>query len=196
MENNKKCEKIKETDYPTIFIPWILASWYSSESYKWTKIKRWIPDPITHSYDTLFKTFYEKGYDIKDVFYTDEFNTYIAWNPKQSLYLFWYDWKKDNKITAKLLRDLILKIRLKYQEENNWCDIWKVNIVAHSMWWLVARAMLEDMCASDEDLKNYHKYLKRWQIKEIKSHNCYNWTKINKFITKSKFNFRLNFFLQ
>jgi len=146
---NTSCKNNKDSDIPTIFIPGILASWYSQESYNDTSIKRWIPDPITNSYDTLFNTFKQNWYELKDVFYKDEFNTYIEWNPKQSLYLFWYDWKKDNKITAKLLRDLILKIRLKYEEENG-CDIETVNIIAHSMWWLVARAMLEDMCASDD----------------------------------------------
>ncbi len=179
------CKNIKQTDIPTIFIPWILASWYSEEWFKDSKIKRWIPDPITHVYDTLFKVFYEEWwYSIKDVFYKDQFETYIDWNPKHSLYLFGYDWKKDNKITAKLLSDLIYKIRVEY-EKQNWCDIWKVNIIAHSMWWLVARSMLENMCASDYDIKNYYKYIKKWKLKKISSSNCNNYTKINKFITIS-----------
>jgi len=194
---NTSCKNIKQSDIPTIFIPWILASWYSEDSYKWSKIKRWIPDPITHAYDTLFYTFKQNWYDIKDVFYLDEFNTYIDWNPKQSLYLFWYDWKKDNKITARLLSDLVSKIRLKYQKEN-WCDIETVNIVAHSMWWLVARAMLEDMCATDDAIKNYYKDQKQkswaqmysehydWTwIKDIETEKCYNFTRVNNFITIS-----------
>lgn len=177
------CTNIKQTDIPTIFIPWILASWYSEEWFEDSKIKRWIPDPITHSYDTLFFTFKENKYDLKDVFYADEFNTYIDWNPKQSLYLFWYDWKKDNKVTAKLLWNLIFQIREKYEEENN-CDIWTVNIIAHSMWWLVARAMLEDMCATDLALKDYYNRdgLQTWELKNFTSSKC-NYTKINKLIT-------------
>ncbi len=181
---NNSCKDIKQTDIPTIFIPWILASWYSEYWYENTRVKRWIPDPITHSYDTLFYAFKQNGYHIRDVFYANEFKTYIEGNPKQSLYLFWYDWKKDNKITAKLLRDLVMDIRIKYEKEN-WCDIKTVNIVAHSMWWLVARAMLEDMCASEKDIDNYYKNTKKWQIKNIKSDFCYNFTRVNKLITIS-----------
>ncbi len=179
-----KCENIKQTDIPTIFIPGILASWYSEYWYEESKVKRWIPDPITHTYDTLFYTFKKEGYNIKDVFYKNEFETYTIWNPKQSLYLLWYDWKKDNKITATMLSELILEIRLKYEEENG-CDIGTVNIVAHSMWWLIARAMLQDMCASREDIKDYYKNTKKWQIKYINSSFCNNFTRVNKLITIS-----------
>ena len=183
--NINTCKDIKETDIPTIFIPWILASWYSEQGLWKFHSKKWIPDPITHVYDTLFKVFQDEWwYDLKDVYYHNEFNVYIKWNPKHSLFLFWYDWKKDNKITAKLLSNLILKIRLKYEEEN-WCDIWTVNIIAHSMWWLVARSMLEDICASNDDIREYDDNTKKWKIKYIKSNSCYNFTRINKFITIS-----------
>lgn len=93
-----RCKDIKETDYPTIFIPWIAASWYSEYGYEESKVKRWIPDPITHVYDTLFYTFKSNGYALRDVFYTNEFTIAIDENkdPKQSLYLFGYDWKKDS----------------------------------------------------------------------------------------------------
>ncbi|MDP2090822.1 MAG: hypothetical protein Q8K30_04460 [Candidatus Gracilibacteria bacterium] len=190
------CKNIVDTDIPTIFIPGILASWYSEESYKDTKIKRWIPDPITHSYDTLFYTFKQNGYSLKDVFYQDQFTTNIVGNPKKSLYLFGYDWKKDNKITAKLLSNLILQIRVKYEIENG-CDIATVNIIGHSMGGLVARAMLEDMCASDEELKNYYKIQKNNSqvsmsnnydgegLKKISSNKCRNYTRVNKLITIS-----------
>lgn len=179
------CENISEADIPTIFIPWILASWYSEEWFKKSKIKRWIPDPVTHSYDTLFYTFKQNWYELKDVFYEDEYNVYIEWNPKKSLYLFWYDWKKDNKITATLLNQLISKIRQEYITQNK-CDIWKVNIIAHSMWWLVARAMLEDMCISDTELEDYKKITQsNWLIKSFKSTACSDQTKINKLITIS-----------
>jgi len=183
---DRKCKNIKQTDIPTIFIPWILASWYSEEWYKETKVKRWIPDPITHSYDTLFYGFKQNWYSLKDVFYQDEFATHIIWNPKQSLYLFWYDWKKDNKVTAKLLSNLVLQIRDKYLEIN-WCDIWAVNIIWHSMWWLVARAMLENMCADENEYIPYYsdKSLKNWELKNFISTNCYNYTRVNKLITIS-----------
>ncbi|MFK7779970.1 MAG: hypothetical protein QM490_02385 [Candidatus Gracilibacteria bacterium] len=182
---NNTCEGIVDSDIPTIFIPGVLASWYSEEGFDDSKIKRWIPDPITHSYDTLFYTFKENGYDIKDVFYKDEFNTYIVGNPNNSLYLFGYDWKKDNKVTAKLLSNLILQIREKYEEKNG-CDIGTVNIVAHSMGGLVARAMLQDMCASDEAIINFYNRngLQEGELKDFISTKC-NYTMINKLITIS-----------
>ena len=179
---NNTCENIYPEDIPTIFIPWILASWYSEQWLEGNKIKWWVPDPITHVYDTLFYTFYKYGYDIKDVFYEDEFQLKIEWNPKHSLYLFWYDWKKDNKITAKLLRDLIQQIRSKYEQENG-CDIGQVNIVAHSMWWLVARAMLENMCADKQQTAQYYSSWKIWKIPNIMSKNCFNPTRVHQLIT-------------
>lgn len=181
---NNVCQDIKQTDIPTIFIPWILASWYSEELYDNISSKRWIPDPITHVYDTLFKTFQNENYILQDVYYNRLENPYIKSAPNSSFYLFWYDWKKDNKITAKLLSDLIVKIRKKYEEEN-WCDIGTVNIIAHSMWWLVARGMLEDMCASDDELNNYNNKTWRWKFQKITSNKCNNYTRINKFITIS-----------
>lgn len=193
---DNSCKNIKETDIPTIFVPWILASWYSAEWYDQAKVKRWIPDPITHVYDPLFHTFKESGYSIKDVFYKDEFNLEIKWNPKHSLYLFWYDWKKDNKITATLLTQLTWLI-LKEYESQNWCNIWKVNIIAHSMWWLVARSMLEDMCAKLYGSNNELLFPKdkiNWELKYFDTISCKNPfpsdtisenIKVNKFITIS-----------
>ncbi len=180
----RKCQNIKQSDIPTIFIPWILASWYSEEWYEDNKIKKWTPDPVTHAYDTLFKVFQDNWYTIRDVYYKDEFTNYIEWNPKQSLYLFWYDWKKDNKVTAKLLSNLVMQIREKYEHDNA-CDIWTVNIIWHSMWWLVARTMLSDMCASDKAIKYYHNRdgLVKWELKDFVSSSCGNFTRVNKFIT-------------
>ena len=60
--DKKSCEWYTQEDIPTIFIPWILASWYSQQWYWETQVKRWIPDPITHSYDTLFYTFKKNWY--------------------------------------------------------------------------------------------------------------------------------------
>jgi len=187
---DKTCENYKDSDIPTIFIPWILASWYQEDWYEKNKIKRWLPDPITHVYDPLFFTFKRNWYTIKDVFYKDEFNVYIKWNPKSWFYLFGYDWKKDNKITATLLNNLSWLILKKY-EEYNWCNIWQVNIIAHSMWWLVARSMLENMCV---DLSKIRNTQSNWKIKDYKIISCDNpyssytiWKKImvNKFITIS-----------
>lgn len=194
------CKDYKEIDIPTIFVPWILASWYSQEWYDEYQIKRWLPDPITHVYDPLFFTFKRNWYTIKDVFYKDQFTLEIKWNPKSWFYLFWYDWKKDNKISATLLTQLIWLI-LKEYEKYNWCNIWKVNIIAHSMWWLVSRSMLEDMCVEYWlDNKNWTKTLlqyndeenRNWKLKNFDTIACQNpfssatiWKdiKINKFIT-------------
>lgn len=92
---DRQCKNVKEADYPTIFIPGIWASWYSSYGYDQSQVKRWIPDPLTRVYDTLFYTFKQYGYTLEDVFYDDEFNVRIEWNPKGAMYLFGYDWKKD-----------------------------------------------------------------------------------------------------
>ena len=54
------------------------------------------------------------------------------------------------------------------------------------MWWLVARAMLEDMCASDDELVNYYNKnnVEKWKLQNISSNKC-NYTKINKLVTIS-----------
>lgn len=178
------CENVQEKDIPTILIPWILASWYSSEWYGESNVKRWIPDPITHAYDPLIYTFKKNWYSIKDVFYKDEFTLSLDWsNPKWWLYVWWYDWKKDNKISATLLTQLIWLILKDYEAQNK-CNIWKVNIVAHSMWWLVARAMLEDMCAWYNKLNDWSfdipsfprwdNYVANWILPKIQSVPCIN----------------------
>jgi len=164
------CTSYKQSDIPTIFIPWILASWYQEEWYEKNKIKRWLPDPITHTYDPLFFTFKRNGYTIKDVFYKWEYDLEIKGNPRAWFYLFWYDWKKDNKITASLLTKLYGLILEKY-EKFNWCNIWKVNIIAHSMWWLVARSMLENMCV---DLNKITNNKIKWKINKSKIISCEN----------------------
>ncbi|MDP2090823.1 MAG: hypothetical protein Q8K30_04465 [Candidatus Gracilibacteria bacterium] len=181
---SRKCKNIKDSDIPTIFIPGILASWYSEEGYEETKIKKWTPDPVTHAYDTLFKVFQDNGYTLRDVYYKDEFTTYIEKNPKKSLYLFGYDWKKDNKVTAKILSKLVLQIREKYEQDNG-CDIGTVNIIGHSMGGLVARTMLEDMCVSEKSLEYYHnrERLEKGEMKDFISSPCRNYTRVNKFIT-------------
>ncbi|MDD3646141.1 MAG: hypothetical protein PHH06_01905 [Candidatus Gracilibacteria bacterium] len=193
------CKDIKETDIPTIFVPGILASWYSAEGYDDAKVKRWIPDPITHVYDPLFFTFKRAGYTIEDVFYKDEFNLEIKGNPKHSLYLFGYDWKKDNKITATLLTQLIGLI-LKEYEADNGCNIGKVNVIANSMGGLVARSMLEDICVDFKykngilDYSEFPRESVNGRIKNIHTIPCKNPfptdtigenIKVNKFITIS-----------
>ena len=181
-DNTCKPWSYEESDVPTIFVPWIAASWYSEQWHTESKQKRWIPDPVTHVYDPLFFAFKRQWYTIEDVFYRDEFNLDIDGNPKKSLYLFWYDWKKDNKITATLLTQLIGKILLEYEEYNG-CNIGKVNIIGHSMWWLVARAMLEDMCVEygDDDFNGNKVILdynasneRNWELQLFPSKLCTN----------------------
>ncbi|MDD3303215.1 MAG: hypothetical protein PHN31_06685, partial [Candidatus Gracilibacteria bacterium] len=159
------CVNTQEKDIPTILIPGILASWYSEEGYNESNIKRWIPDPINHTYDTLIYTFKQKGYQIKDVFYKDEFTLSInGSNPKGGLYVFGYDWKKDNKITATLLAQLVGLILRDYEKQNG-CNIGKINIVSHSMGGLVARAMLEDMCVEIKDIDGL-KFIEGFSVKD------------------------------
>jgi hypothetical protein len=84
-------------------------------------------------YDTLFYTFKQNGYALRDVFYKNEFTVSIDDNnPKQSLYIFGYDWKKDNRISATLLSQLAGLIIDQYEKKNG-CYLGKVNIIAHSM---------------------------------------------------------------
>jgi len=180
------CTNYNDFDIPTILVPWILASWYKEQWYSENKIKEWEIDPITNSYTPFINLFKDNWYSIKKVIYKDENTLNIDWNPKHSLFLFWYDWKRDNRISASLLTKLINKIEESYKKEN-WCSIWKINIVSHSMWWLITRAMLEDMCVSDKDLEDNksNKYIADWVIKNFVNQKCNIKLLINKFISIS-----------
>lgn len=171
---DKVCE-LTPQEIPTIFLPGILASRYSAEGLRESEVKRWIPDPITHSYDTLFYTFQQRGYTIKDVFYEDEYTLSIdTSDPKESLYLFGYDWKKDNKITATLLDQLIGRILDQYEAIHD-CELRDINIIGHSMGGLVARTMLSDMCVSEKHMRLYQSYgLPRGSFLPLKSEACKN----------------------
>ncbi|MDO8561163.1 MAG: PQQ-binding-like beta-propeller repeat protein [bacterium] len=76
-------------------------------------------DPIMHTYDNLINALVEKGYV-----------------EGQTLFTFPYDWFQDNNQTAELLKN-------KIQEVKATCQCQKVDIIAHSMGGLVARAYIE-----------------------------------------------------
>lgn len=102
---------------PVIIIPGILGSW---------KVKgEWKIDPIFNTYSNLIEAFISAGYKTQTIFNNDP-----------SLFIFPYDWRVDNNITASLLRD-------KIQEIKTLTGSSKVDIVAHSMGGLVARSYIQ-----------------------------------------------------
>jgi pimeloyl-ACP methyl ester carboxylesterase len=105
-------EKEKFQD-PVILIPGILGSW------KLTDGGSWKLDPIFKTYDSLFETFEENGYQ-----------------EGKDLFAFPYQWRASNVETAKLLKEKIEEIK----QISNWP---RVDIVAHSMGGLVAREYVE-----------------------------------------------------
>jgi pimeloyl-ACP methyl ester carboxylesterase len=80
---------------------------------------KWLIDPITHIYDNLIETLAANGYE-KGV----------------TLFPFPYDWHLSNAITATLLKNKITDVKAI-------CGCDKVDIVAHSMGGLVARAYIQ-----------------------------------------------------
>lgn len=105
--------KSKDFKDPVIVIPGILGSW------RFTNASDLVLDPIFGTYDELVKTLDENGYT-KD----------------KDLFLFPYEWRASNTITAKLLKTRIEEIKVAAK--------WpKVDIVAHSMGGLVAREYIE-----------------------------------------------------
>ncbi|MBX4209092.1 hypothetical protein KW799_00105 [Candidatus Parcubacteria bacterium] len=82
---------------------------------------RWIIDPIFHVYDSLIDTFLANGY--------------IA---SSTLFTFPYDWRRSNAETALLLKKKIGEIKTQ-------CACSKVDIIAHSMGGLVARAYAQSV---------------------------------------------------
>lgn len=84
-------------------------------------------DPILHTYDDLIATLDENGY-----------------TPDIDLFTFPYEWRDSNVFTANLLDDKIEQVK-------SVCDCDKVDLVAHSMGGLVARAYIQSV-DYDEDV--------------------------------------------
>ncbi len=98
---------------PVVFIPGILGSDFNREG----ELKI---DPIWHQYDDLLQSLQKNGFP-----------------ENKKLFLFPYNWRFKNEVSAVLLREKIKQIQKETQ-------ISKVDIVAHSMGGLVARAYAEE----------------------------------------------------
>ncbi|MFH1822767.1 MAG: hypothetical protein ABH830_03630 [Patescibacteria group bacterium] len=85
----------------------------------WNLSGKWELDPILHTYDNLWEALKLAGY-IED----------------ETLFAFPYQWRQSNNYSAVLLKDKITEVK-------NICQCDKVDIVAHSMGGLVARAYIE-----------------------------------------------------
>jgi len=113
---------------PVILIPGLLGSWDTGSGYEL--------DPILNTYDNLWAALKQAGYE-----------------EDKTLFAMPYDWRRSNNQTAILLKDKIQEVinvcKLDNQDNFN-CD--KVDLVAHSMGGLVARAYAEsDDYADDID---------------------------------------------
>lgn len=106
IELNIELEPEGELD-PVIIAPGIMGSW--------EKYGEWVIDPIFHTYDSLIEAMIESGYELNE-----------------TLFLFPYDWRANNVITAGLLKQKINEIKQRTSSS-------KVDIVAHSMGGLVSR---------------------------------------------------------
>ena len=102
---------------PVIIVPGILGSW---------KINgEWRIDPILGTYNNLMEAFISAGY-----------REPLWWEDDPNLFTFPYDWREDNNITAQKLKD-------KIQEVKDITGGDRVDLVAHSMGGLVARAYIQ-----------------------------------------------------
>jgi len=104
--------------HPVIIVPGILGSW---------QVKGvWTIDPILQTYTNLIESFMANGYELD-----------------KDLFVFPYDWHRDNSYTASLLK-------LKIDEAKNLSGSSKVDIVAHSMGGIVTRAYAESTVYGDD----------------------------------------------
>jgi len=96
---------------PVIIVPGIMGSWQVDGE--------WQIDPILHTYDNLIEAMVQEGYKLN-----------------QDLFIFPYDWRQDNVLTAGLLKERINAVKEQTESE-------KVDIVAHSMGGLVSRYYIQ-----------------------------------------------------
>src|SRR3989344_2127553 len=101
---------------PEVPDPVIIVQGIMGSAYKNGKL---VIDPILHTYDDLIATLDENGY-----------------TPDIDLFTFPYEWRDSNVFSANLLDD-------KIEEIKSICECDKVDIVAHSMGGLVARAYIQ-----------------------------------------------------
>jgi triacylglycerol esterase/lipase EstA (alpha/beta hydrolase family) len=104
---------------PVILIPGLLGSWDMGSGYEL--------DPILNTYDNLWVALKQSGY-----------------KENKTLFALPYDWRRSNSFTALLLKDKIQEVISACNSVNPAdfdCD--KVDLVAHSMGGLVARAYIE-----------------------------------------------------
>ncbi len=106
---------------PVIVIPGILGSWKVNGE--------WRLDPILGTYNNLMEAFISAGY------YEPTWANWLL-GRKPTLFAFPYDWRQDNAITADMLKEKIQEVKEKSGRD-------KVDIVAHSMGGLVARAYIQ-----------------------------------------------------
>ena len=92
----------------------------------WNVLGQWELDPILNTYDNLWIAMQNSGYVVD-----------------QTLFAFPYNWRLSNTYTAGLLKDKIDEIK-------GICGCGKVDIVAHSMGGLVARAYVELLDYEDD----------------------------------------------
>lgn len=107
---------------PVILVPGILGSW---EVKNQLGMMEWKLDPIFHVYDNLMEAMISAGY-----------KEHLIYGKDRDLFVFPYDWRVDNNVTAGLLKQKIEEVK-----EITGRD--KVDIVAHSMGGLVTRAYVE-----------------------------------------------------
>ena len=116
---------------PVIIIPGIMGSAYKNDEL--------VIDPILHTYDDLLATLDQNGY-----------------TPDLDLFTFPYEWRDSNILNADLLKDKISEVKAACFAANpdllalslSKCD--KVDLVAHSMGGLVARAYIQSVDYNDD----------------------------------------------
>jgi len=96
---------------PVILVPGIMGSYQN--------LNNWVIDPILHTYDNLIEAMIQSGYELN-----------------KDLFLFPYNWRQDNVITAGELKNKIAVVK-EITGSN------KVDLVAHSMGGLVARSYIQ-----------------------------------------------------